>query len=133
MATDRDGNKGIELPDFLLIERLLENGNLKYAEAFLNYRSTKNKEQQLQLQRENMMLDKQRELEGIQSKQKGELEKIRFETDEKIRFETALKELEEKYAGLNHTREKEKIALQSTMNAIEKTAVASQAPVAQSA
>lgn len=133
MAADRDGNKGIELPDFLLIERLLENGNLKYAEAFLNHRSAQNKERQLQLQRENMMLDKQREQEAIQTKHQTELEKIRFETDEKIRFETALKELEENYKVLDHEREKEKIALQSTMNAIEKSAVASQQPVAQSA
>ena len=133
MATDRDGNKGIELPDFMLIERLLENGNLKYAEAFLNHRSAQNKKRQLELQRENMMLDKQRELEGIQAKHQSELEKITFETDEKIRYETALKELEEQYKQLDHDREKEKIALQSTMNAIEKSAVASAAPVAQSA
>ena len=122
MQPDKDGTKSIELPDFLLIERMLENGNLKYAEAFLNYRSKKNKEKQLQLQRENMLLDKQRELEGIDKKHKADIEKTRFETDEKIRFEAAVLELKEKYAQVEFEREKEKIALQSTMNAIEKSA-----------
>jgi len=124
MQPDKDGTKSIELPDFLLIERMLENGNLKYAEAFLNYRSKKNKEKQLQLQRENMLLDKQRELEGIDKKHQAEIEKTRFETDEKIRFEAAKLELEEKYKAMDFEREKEKIALQGTMNAIEKTATA---------
>lgn len=124
MQPDKDGTKSIELPDFLLIERMLENGNLKYAEAFLNYRSKKNKEKQLQLQRENMALDKQRELEGIDKKYKADIEKTRFETDEKIRFEAAKMELEEKYKAIDFEREKEKIALQSTMNAIEKSATA---------
>lgn len=124
MQPDKDGTKSIELPDFLLIERMLENGNLKYAEAFLNYRSKKNKEKQLQLQRENMALDKQRELEGIDKKHKADIEKTRFETDEKIRFEAAKMELEEKYKAIDFEREKEKIALQSTMNAIEKSATA---------
>jgi len=130
MAPDKDGTKSIELPDFLLIERLLENGNLKYAEAFLNYRSKKNKDKQLQLQRENMQLDKERELEGIQLKHQSELDKIRFQTDEDIRFEAAKLELTEKYKVEEHEREKETIALQSTMNAIEKSATT---PVVQSA
>jgi len=124
MQPDKDGTKSIELSDFLLIERTLENGNLKYAEAFLNYRSKKNKEKQLQLQRENMQIDKQRELEGIQLKNQLETEKIRFETDEKIRFEEAKLALEEKYKGSQHGRDLEKIAMQSTMNAVEKTATA---------
>jgi hypothetical protein len=123
MAPDADGTKSIELPDFLMIERLVENGNLKYAEAFLNYKSRKNKEKQLQLQRENMLLDKQRELEGIQMKHKTELEKITFETDEKIRFETALAELQEKYNIADHEREKEKIALQGSIGPIMQSAI----------
>lgn len=129
MTPDQDGTKSIELPDFLLIERLLENGNLKYAEAFLNYRSRKNKEKQLQLQRENMLLDKQRELEGIQLKNQTEIERLRIETDEKIRYKEAELALTEKYEAIKFEREKEKIALQSTMNAIEKTAV-NQTPAA---
>jgi len=133
MTPDQDGTKSIELSDFLLIERLLENGNLKYAEAFLNYRSRKNKEKQLQLQRENMLLDKQRELEGIQLKNQTEIERIRIETDEKIRYKAAELELTEKYEALKFEREKEMIALQTTMNAIEKTAIPQGAATGQSA
>jgi hypothetical protein len=124
MSPDRDGVKGIELPDFLLIDRLLDNGNLKYAEAFLNYRSRKNKERQLQLQRENMALDKQRELEAIEIKHRAELERTTFETNEKIRFERAKKEIEEEFEAKAFEREKEKIALQATLSAIGKSAMA---------
>jgi hypothetical protein len=131
MSPDRDGTKGIELPDYLLIERLLENGNLKYAEAYLNYRSQKNKERQLQLQRENMEIDKQRELEGIQLKHSLELEKISKETDEKIRYKEAELALMEKYNAADHEREKESIALKATMGAIQKGVTSPQAVSAQ--
>lgn len=133
MATDRDGNKGIELPDFLLIERLLENGNVKYAEAFLNYRSTKNKERQLQLQRENMLLDQKGQADALQQKHTLELEKITHETTEKIRLKKAELELENQYNEIEFGREKEKIALQSTMNAIERSAVPQKASAGQPA
>jgi len=122
MTPGKDGAKGIELPDFLLIERLLEDGNLKYAEAYLNYRSQKNAEKQLQLQRENMMLDQKSAQEALQLKHSQELEKLTKETDEKIRYKEAELALMEKYNATSHERDKEKIALQSTMNAIEKSA-----------
>ena len=125
MAPDRDGTKSIELPDFLLIERLLENGNLKYAEAFLNYRSKKNKEKQLQLQRENMMLDAKREQEAIALKHQLEMEKKKFDTDEDIRLYEAKAMIDEKYkGGIEHEREKEKIALKETMGAVSQLATA---------
>jgi len=126
MQPDKDGTKSIELPDFLLIERTLENGNLKYAEAYLNYRSRKNKEKQLQLQRENMEIDKQREQEGIQMKNKLETEKTKLETDEKIRFEKAKLELTEEYKVKDHERKLEEIALQSTMKSVEQGATEKQ-------
>jgi hypothetical protein len=134
MAPDKDGTKSIELPDFLLIERLLENGNLKYAEAFLNYRSKKNKEKQLQLQRENMMLDSKREQEAIALKHQTEMEKKKFDTDEEIRLYEAKLILDEKYkAGVAHEREKEKIALKEAMGAAAQITTAQAQPQTQSA
>lgn len=121
MAPDKDGTKSIELPDFLLIERVLENGNLKYAEAFLNYKSKKNKDKQLQLQRENMQLDSERELKAIELKAQVEKEQVTFETDEKIRFEQAKAEITEQYAVKAHQRELEKLAATTTLGVMGKS------------
>ena len=108
MSPDRDGVIGIELADFLMIERLLEGGNLKYAEAFLNYKSKKNKERQQQLQRENMELDKQREQEAIKLKNQllqSEISiKEKIKTDEAIRLYAAKKQLDEQFAMAEHQR-----------------------------
>jgi hypothetical protein len=133
MSPDKDGTKSIELPDFLMIERLLENGNLKYAEAFLNYKSKKNKEKQLQLQRENMQLDKQRELEGIELKAQKERENMTFETDETIRLEKAKAEIAEYYKQFEHKREMEIKALDSTLGVMQNAASAETVSAEQSA
>lgn len=102
MSPDRDGVIGIELPDFLLIERLLEGGNLKYAEAYLNYKSKKNKERQLQLQRENMQIDSERSQKDIQLKaemlaQENSM-KEKTKTDNQIRLYASKKEIDDKFA-----------------------------------
>lgn len=122
MSPDRDGIIGIELPDFLMIERLLESGSLKYAEAFLNYKSKKNKERQQKLQRENMNLDKQREQEAIKLKNDLVQSEVKINTDEEIRLYEAKKVIDEKYAKLQHDREKEKLGLQSSLGIVQKVA-----------
>jgi hypothetical protein len=121
MSPDRDGIIGIELPDFLMIERLLESGSLKYAEAFLNHKSKKNKERQLKLQRENMDLDKKREQEAIQLKHQLLKEEEKIKTDEELRLYEGKLILDEKYKVTAHGRDMEKLGLQSTLNMVEKT------------
>ena len=120
MNADRDGIIGIELPDFLMIERLLESGNLKYAEAFLNYKSKKNKERQLNLQRDNMKLDKEREQEAIKLKSELLQSEERIKSDEEIRVYDAKKSIDEKFAQLEHERKKELLGLQSSLDIVEK-------------
>jgi len=122
MSPDRDGVIGIELPDFLMIERILEGGNLKYAEAFLNYRSKKNKERQQQLQRENMQLDKQREQEAIKLKSESDRLAEKIKTDEAIRLYESKKEVDEKYNRLEHERKKELVQLESTLGIVKDVA-----------
>lgn len=131
MSPDRDGVIGIELSDFLMIERVLEGGNLKYAEALLNYKSKKNKERQQKLQEANMNLDKQREQEAI--KLKAELLKLeeKTKTDEEIRLYAAKKEIDEQFAQLQHKRDLEKIGVQSSLNITEKVAEVESATPAQ--
>ena len=122
MSPGQDGLKDIELGDFLFIERLLNNGNLKHAEAYLNYRSKKNQEKRERLQAENMRLNAEHERESAVMKHEMEKDMEKFKTDQKIRFEEAKLELEERYKGLDHEREKEKIALESTMDTVGKMA-----------
>lgn len=119
MNPDRDGIIGIELTDYLMIERLLEGGNLKYAEAYLNYKSKKNKERQLNLQRENMRLDAQREQEA--NKQKGEfaLMQSKQKTDDAIRLHEAKAAIDEKYAQLQHKREMELKGLETSLGIMQ--------------
>lgn len=122
MSPDRDGIIGIELPDFLMIERLLEGGNLKYAEAFLNYKSKKNKERQQQLQRENMQLDSKREQEAIKLKDELNRSTEKIKTDEQIRLYGAKKEIDEQFAQKQHEREKELAQIQTGLAIVQDTA-----------
>jgi hypothetical protein len=122
MSPDRDGVIGIELADYLMIERMLEGGNLKYAEALLNYRSKKNKERQLNLQRENMTLDKQREQEGNQQKAQLAMQQEQIKTNEAIRLYKEKKAIDEQYAQLEHKRQMELVGLQSSLGIIQDTA-----------
>jgi len=122
MSPDRDGIIGIELADFLMIERLLESGSLKYAEAFLNYKTKKNKEKQQKLQEANMNLDKQREQEAIQLKNQLLENEEKVKTDEQIKLYEAKKAIDEKYAQLQHSRDMEKLGLQSSLSIVQDTA-----------
>jgi len=129
MNPDRDGVIGIELADFLMIERLLESGSLKYAEAFLNYKSKKNKERQQKLQEANMNLDKQREQEAIKLKNELMATEEKTKTDEAIRLYEAKKIIDEQFAQKQHQRDMEKIGTQSALNIVENEAsVQSAAP-----
>lgn len=122
MSPDKDGVTGIELPDFLMIERLLESGNIKYAEAFLNYKSKKNKERQMQLQRENMELDKQREQEAIKLKNEllaSEVSiKEKIQTDEAIRLYQAKASIDEQVKEKEHQRKKELLGIQAKLGMV---------------
>jgi hypothetical protein len=122
MSPDRDGIIGIELPDFLMIERLLESGNLKYAEAYLNHKSKKNKERQLKLQRDNMNLDKEREKESIELKSKLLESEKKIEVESQIKLYEAKKAIDEEYAKKQHQRDMEKLGLQSSLSVIQDTA-----------
>lgn len=119
MNPDRDGIIGIELADFLMIERLLEGGSLKYAEAFLNHKTKKNKEKQQKLQEANMNLDKQREQEAIQLKDQLMKDEEKVKTDEALRLYEGKLILDEKYKVTQHGRDMEKLGLQSTLNMVE--------------
>jgi hypothetical protein len=118
MMPDRDGLTGIELPDFLMIERLLEGGNLKYAEAYLNYKSKKNRERHQQLQRENMQLDKQREQEAIQVKMQQDDNRIKAKEEADINVYRAKKMIDDELAQKQHEREKELLQMEAALGMV---------------
>jgi hypothetical protein len=113
MQPDREGYVGIEIQDFLMIERLLEDGNLKYAGYFLNYRSQKNKERQTQLQRENMQIDAKNAQETARVKGEEDRNSKTFETDETIRLEKVKADLEDRNKEREHQRKMKELALQA--------------------
>lgn len=122
MNPDRDGVIGIELPDFLMIERLLESGSLKYAEAFLNYKSKKNKERQQRLQAENMQLGEKNAQETAKVKSELLMQEEKFKTDEAIRLYETKKLIDDQFAQKEHKREMERLGLQSGLKITEEAA-----------
>jgi hypothetical protein len=110
-APDKDGNSMISLADFLMIERLCESGNLKYAEAYLNHKSKKAKDKQLQLQQQNMQLDQQGQQQAIKMKEELAQATEKIKTDEAIRLYQAKKQIDEQFAQSEHGRQKELLQL----------------------
>jgi hypothetical protein len=120
MQVDKDGFVGIEEQDFLMIERMLETGNLKYAEMFLTYRSRMNRERQLQVQRENMQLDQQGQQQAVQAKMQADQQLKQVENELKKDFETHKATLEDQNNQNEHDRKMEQISLEKSYTMAEK-------------
>jgi len=116
MQPDKDGFTGIEEGDFMMIERLLEAGNEKLAEIMLNFRSRKNKERQLQIQRENMELDKKNGQELDASKQEQVRQTAQFESELKKGEETHKFDLELRNKEQEHGWKMEEIMLEKSLD-----------------
>lgn len=119
MQPNKDGYIGIEYPEFLMIERLLEDGNLKLAEYFLAYRSMENKKRQIALQRENMELDSKNAQETARVKAEEDRQTLKFKTDEDIRVKKAEADLEDRNNANEHERKKELILLEGQFKNIK--------------
>jgi len=130
LTPDKDGTTMIQMADFLMIDRLLESGNLKYAEAYLNYKSKQNKDKQLKLQRENMQLDGQREQNAVKIKEELAQATEKIKTDEAIRLYQAKVLIDEKAKQSEHERKKELLQLEGGVD-ILKHGAKSQMPVEQ--
>jgi len=116
MQPDKDGYVGIEEQDFMMIERLLEAGNEKLAEIMLSFRSKKNKERQLQIQRENMELDGKREQESAQIKSELARKEKEFESELKKSEESHKADLELRNEKEKHGFKMEEITLEKTLD-----------------
>lgn len=87
--TGKSGESDLDWGDFLLITDILDNGDIKFAQALFIHKQSKNKREQLQLQRENMSLDTKNAQETLRVKGEEERKKEKFKTDELIRLDAA--------------------------------------------
>lgn len=109
MKRDKDGYSDLEYKDFLVIERLLEEGNEKLAEMLLTYFSNKNKQMKLQIQRENMQLDAQNQQAISQQKMQGEIERLQLQSQLKREEKTHEAKLDEDLKYKEHIWKMEEI------------------------
>jgi hypothetical protein len=119
MQPDKDGFTGLEEQDFLMLERMLENGNLKAAEMFLAYRSRKNKQRQMQLQRENMQIDSDNQQQIATVKGDQERQTKQFDNELKKDFETHKATLEDQNNENEHQRKLQQIGAENAFKATE--------------
>jgi len=116
MQPDKDGFIGIEIADYMMIERMLEAGNEKLAETMLNFRSKKNKERQLQLQRENMQIDSENQNKIATTKSEQERQTAQFKNDIAKDFEKTKFDLEDRNNQNEHLRKLEQIQMEKSFD-----------------
>ncbi|RLD59840.1 MAG: hypothetical protein DRI97_00125 [Bacteroidetes bacterium] len=119
MQPDKDGFVGIEEADFMMIERMLEAGNEKLAEIVLNFRSKKNKDRQLKIQRENMDLDAKNAQQTAATKGDQDRQTKKFESDLKIQQDTNKLDLEDRNNNNEHERKMQQISLEKSFDAAQ--------------
>jgi hypothetical protein len=117
MQPDKSGNSAIEQADYMMIERLVEAGNEKLAEITLNYKSKKNKQHQLQVQRENMEIDSKNQQQAATVKGEQERKSLQFKSQLKIKEEQSKYDLEDRNSQRDHERDMQKIAAQTVLDA----------------
>jgi len=96
-SSTRDGGPLITYGDYLFVNRMIDIGNIKFAELYLAAKEAKAIKERAKQVQENIMLQKKAEQETAKQKHEQDKELETHETDEKIRFEEAQTELKIKY------------------------------------
>lgn len=101
MNVGRDGNPTINMADYMLIERMVSNGDVKMAEAQLGHLINKRKAESEKKAQENIQIQQQGQQQTIQMQQQSEAQKLQMETQAKLQlqnnkyqWELKLKQLE---------------------------------------
>ena len=115
MIPDRDGYVGLEYRDFLIIERMVEEGNLKFAEMYLAARSEKSKERQEKLQKENMEYNAKMAQQTEQVKSQEAMRQKQFESELSQKEKILESELEIKVEERKHLMKMEEIRLEKSL------------------
>jgi hypothetical protein len=83
---------------------------------FLSYRSKQNKDNQLQIQRENMQLDQQGQQQAVQAKQQADQQSAQFENELKKDFESHKSMLEDQNNQREHERKLKELGAERTLD-----------------
>ena len=123
MQPSRDGHAAIEYPDYLLIERALDDGNLKFAEGFLSFKSNQSKKEADQRQKENIKLGEEEARNTAKVKGQEERAKSQQEHAQEIEIERIKGDEERKTEQLKHNNKMAEIAAEKTITENEVSAV----------
>lgn len=104
----KNGQPLLDYSDYLFVMRMLNAGSLRYAEAYLQMKISKKEKQTQDNMQANMEVQGQQNQQLEQVKQQNAKDLASFQTDEKIRFETAKTDLEiqkeERLAPIKHAQ-----------------------------
>ena len=115
MQPSRDGHAAIEYPDYLLINRSLDDGNLKFAEGYLSWKSTQSKKESIAKEEKMMKMNGENAQKQAQAKGEQDRMKVEQETQSKIKVEQAKADLEDRNSEREHEREMQRITLESSL------------------
>lgn len=108
------GRPGISMSDYFLIERLLEMGNVKYAEVILAYKEAESERQFQQNKIEDIKVQAKTLQDGERIKLGNEIAKIKAEETKEINILKAKTDMEMKLKDLEETKKTEReIALKA--------------------
>lgn len=115
MQPSRDGHSAIEYPDYLLINRALDDGNMKFAEGYLSWKSSKSKKESLA--KEKAMMEGNKEMAENTARVKGEEErkKLEGELTLKKQLEITKGEEERKTEALKHDNRMKELVLEKSL------------------
>jgi hypothetical protein len=89
MTVGRNGTPLLDYSDFLFVDRMLRNGSMKFAEAYLNLKIQKKEKQVQDNMQANMQVQGQQNQELEAKKMQNAMQMTKFQTDEAIRLEDA--------------------------------------------
>jgi len=105
----------LTMRDTLLIDRLRNSGNYKYIEYYLAKREAENKKFELEAGKQNLELDKQRQLEV--EAQKAQIEAQRLIQESKLEQETYSRKIDEdiRFEKEKHRMEMERLEMEAKL------------------
>lgn len=87
MQVGRDGNPIINMADYLMIERMVSNGDVKMAEAQLAHLISKRQAEADKKQKENIELQNQGNQRTVQMQAEADARKLQMETEAKMKIQ----------------------------------------------
>jgi hypothetical protein len=124
LAAMRPGKEGVTpltMRDSMILDRLINSGNYKYAELYLAKREFENEQFAMQKIMENQNMNAQQNIAMEEKKKNDEKERITHETNEKIREYKEMKEIDKGFEETKHNFKLEEIEKQNEFKKSEKT------------